>query len=68
MSEPSPMLYVPAVRCARCGKPAGTRRVMEAGGARYLEARCHGKSQRIEFASEPNTEVVAFAEEADARP
>ena len=53
--------YLPQVTCASCNKllKYGTdvRRYVGRGGKRLLEAKCHGHTQIIPFAAEPNQSV-----------
>lgn len=58
----SRMKYFPRPFCAKCNRDAAMLRKYDATtGQRYIEALCHGETERIDFADGPDEKVTVFA-------
>jgi len=56
------MKHFPRPFCARCNRDAQIIRVHDPKtGERYVNALCHGETQRIDFVDAPDTQVTVFA-------
>ncbi len=56
------MKFFPRPFCAKCNRDAQMLRKYDPNtNQRYIEALCHGETQRIEFVDEPNERVTVFA-------
>ena len=57
----APMKYFPHAYCVKCDRDAALLRKYDPDtNQRYIEALCHGETQRINFVDEPGEKVKVF--------
>lgn len=53
----TPMMFIPDVRCAKCGKSADKVERVHTGDRRFIRVTCHGETLETNFVSEPNKTI-----------
>lgn len=57
--------YIPAIRCAKCGRVADGWARVQSGNSRFIRVSCHGKRVDIPFAADPGEVVTLFEDKAE---